>query len=232
MIAYHFYAMPAPTETFNEWQYTLFNQADGFLNTVHNIEDTRKRLSPETRVDLDELGVVLPGDTTWADRKKVDPIPDKFWNLSSALYAYLYIKLAKEGIDIAAESQYLGFPDAKTGNELYASIPLVDWRSGKPNARFRVLQLLKDNFGPGDQLIFTGTSWSTLFPDVNIAAQAFRTTKGKKLLLLNKRSFPIDVDISRVGSIGKIAVVDANSAGDPSRVETVSGGQVHLEHSQ
>ncbi len=67
------------------------------------------------------------------------------------------------------------------------------------------------------------------FPNVNIAAQAFRTSKGKKLLLVNKRSFPIDVDTSRAGSISKIAIVDGNSAGDPPRVEAVSGGRVHLE---
>ncbi len=135
MIAYHFYATPAPTETINEWEYTLFDQADGFLNTARYIDDTRKRLSPETRVDLDELGVILPDDLTWADRKKVNPIPDKFWNLSSALYAYLYIGLAKNGgIDIAGESSTLAIPMERLATN---SLPAFQWLTGGVENRMR-----------------------------------------------------------------------------------------------
>ena len=32
-ISYHFYAHPAPSEGIDDWQYTFFDQADGFLAT-------------------------------------------------------------------------------------------------------------------------------------------------------------------------------------------------------
>ena len=56
MISYHFYASPSAEETIENWQYTFFDQADGFLKAVRYIEATRKRLSPETRTTLDEIG--------------------------------------------------------------------------------------------------------------------------------------------------------------------------------
>ena len=45
-------------------------------------------------------------------------------------------------------------------------------------ARFRVLELLKRHFGPGDVLIDTHS------PSQAVAAQAFRTKAGRELLLL------------------------------------------------
>jgi hypothetical protein len=67
---------------------------------------------------------------------------------------------------------------------------MIDWKNGKPNARFWVLSLLKDNFHPGDQLVET-----TLSSHSDIAAQAFITPAGKKLLLINKRNRVIDVTL-------------------------------------
>jgi hypothetical protein len=54
-ISYHFYASPDAAQTIDNWQYTFFDQADGFLNSVRFIEEIRKSLSPETKTDTDEL---------------------------------------------------------------------------------------------------------------------------------------------------------------------------------
>src|SRR5579884_1802414 len=62
MISYHFYASPSADESPDAWQYTFFEQARGFLNTVRYVQTIRQRLSPETRTDTDELGAILPGD--------------------------------------------------------------------------------------------------------------------------------------------------------------------------
>ena len=63
MIAYHFYAGyfsgASPKETINDWQYTFFHQANGFLNTVRYIESIRQRLSPTTLVNIEELGTIV-----------------------------------------------------------------------------------------------------------------------------------------------------------------------------
>src|SRR5205823_2096531 len=61
-ISYHFYAVPSKDETPEVEQFTYFAQADGFLKTVRYIEAIRKRLSPETKTTVDELGVISADD--------------------------------------------------------------------------------------------------------------------------------------------------------------------------
>ena len=38
------------------------------------------------------------------------PIPDSYWHLSGATYAYVFGNLASLGIDVAGESQLVGYP--------------------------------------------------------------------------------------------------------------------------
>ena len=133
-------------QTIDNWQYTFFDQADGFLNTVRYIEAIRKRLSPETRTDTDELGVILPTDNTAED--KVPP-PPAYWNLAGSLYAYLFIELSRLQIDVIGESQLIGYPTQ------FPSVSMMNWENNKPNARFWVLKLIKDSFHPGDALVET-----------------------------------------------------------------------------
>jgi hypothetical protein len=57
-ISYHFYAHPSPDESPEVQQHTAFAQADGFLNVVRYIESIRKRLSPETRTMINEIGAI------------------------------------------------------------------------------------------------------------------------------------------------------------------------------
>ena len=104
-ISYHFYASPTPGETINDWQYTFFNQADRFLTTVRFVNQIRDRLSPETKTDTDELGVILPNDNNQvADASGyVASIPKRYWNAAGALYAYLYVNLAKLGVDVIGD---------------------------------------------------------------------------------------------------------------------------------
>lgn len=182
MISYHFYASPTPRQDLNDWQYTFFDQADHFLDVVSYIQTMRQRLSPETQTDTDELGCILPYDT--ADHL-IRPIPDRYWNLCGAMYAYLYVQLTHQGIEVAGESQMVGYPTQ------FPSVSMVDWRTGQPNARFWVLKLLHDNFGPGDKLVKTegGTE--------DVYAQGFLTKDGRrKLLLINKRNWPADISLA------------------------------------
>ena len=146
-ISYHFYASPVAGETIDDWQYSFFNQADRFLTTVRFVNQIRDRLSPETKTDTDELGVILPNDNGQvADASGLSAsIPKGYWNAAGALYGYLYINLAKLGVDVIGESQLVGYPSQ------YPSVSMIDWVNGKPNARYWVLKLIRDNFHPGDK---------------------------------------------------------------------------------
>ena len=218
-ISYHFYASPGPTQTIADWQYTFFAEAEGFLNTVRYAEVIRKRLSPNTKVDLDELGVILDDDnTTTKPYKVVDRLPAEYWNLAGAMYAYLYVQTAKMGIDIIGESQLVGYPTQ------FPSVSMMDWDTNKPNARYWVLKELKDNFGPGDKLVAT-TLPGNIGSDV--AGQAFITAKGKKLLLINKHDRAVEVPLP-AGATGATAV-DVKSGEAAARTVTISGDKITLD---
>ncbi len=212
-ISYHFYASPTPSQTIADWQYTFFDQADGFLNTVRYIENIRKRLSPQTKTDTDELGVILPTDNNPED--KVPP-PKAYWNLAGSLYAYLYIELSRLQIDVIGESQLIGYPTQ------FPSVSMMDWENNKPNARFWVLKLLKDSFHPGDQLVETSIG------SRDLAAQAFLTPTGQKLLLVNKRSRAFEVELGDATKASALTV-DGKSGDGPARAVKPIAGKLDLE---
>lgn len=212
-ISYHFYASPSGEQNINNWQYTFFDQAQGFITGVRFAEAIRKRLSPSTKVDLDELGVILPTDNHAGDNI---PPPAGYWNLAGSLYAYLYIELSRMQIDALGESQLIGYPTQ------YPSVSMMDWQNNKPNARFWVLKLIKDNFHPGDALVQTSVNSGDL------DAQAYATASGHKLLLVNKHNKAVDVTIENPDKATALTV-DLACGDNPARSIAPVGGNLHLE---
>jgi hypothetical protein len=211
-ISYHFYATPTPKQSIEDWQYTFFDQADGFLTSVRYIESIRKRLSPATKTDLDELGVILSTDNQAGDN--VPPQP-AYWNLAASLYAYLYIELSRMQIDIVGESQLVGYPTQ------FPSVSMMDWATNKPNARFWALKLLRDSFHPGDKLVETSIA------SRNLAVQAFLTPAGHKLLLVNKRNRAIEVHLGDAAKASALTV-DVGSGEGPARTIELIDGKLDL----
>jgi hypothetical protein len=212
-ISYHFYASPTRSQTIANWQYTFFDQADGFLNTVRYVESIRKRLSPKTKTDLDELGVILPTDNTAADNV---PPPAAYYNLAGSLYAYLFVELSRMQIDIIGESQLVGYPTQ------YPSVSMMDWTNNKPNPRFWVLKLIKDNFHPGDTLVNTNLEGQ------DVEAQAFLTAAGRKLLLANKRDHAVDVKLPDAEKATAMTV-DESTGDEPAHSVKPTDGKLKLE---
>lgn len=194
MISYHFYATPAQSETPDNWQFTFFHQADAFLQTASRVEEIRKRLSPETRTDLDEIGTLLPGDPAGAET-----IPDIYWNASGALYAYVYLQAMRMGIDVVGESQLVGDPTQ------FPSVSMLDWKTGAPNARFWVLKLIHDQLAPGDKLVETDGATR------DFLAQAFLTPAGRALLLINKRNAKIQIRLKEQWPGATMLTVDSSN---------------------
>jgi len=215
-ISYHFYASPVRGETVDHWQFTFFDEADGFLNSVRFIEAIRKRLSPETRTTADELGVILPTDNTPED--KVPP-PAAYWNLAGSLYAYLYIELSQLEIDVIGESQLVGYPTQ------FPSVSMMNWETNKPNARFWVLKLIKDSFHSGDTLVETKLAGADAD---SVAAQGFVTPAGRKLLLANKRDHAVEISLPDADRATALTV-DLQTGDDHARTVKLSGGKIRLE---
>jgi hypothetical protein len=226
MISYHFYAIPTPTESLEQWQYSFFWQADRFVTTVGFIERIRQRLSPATRTTIDEVGTILPQDTA---SPTPAAIPAAYWNLSGATYAYLYMRLAALGIDVLGESQLVGYPTQ------FPDVSMMDWTNGKPNARYWVLKLLKSTLGPGDTLVdtvFTDAaarveSMESMLPAV--AAQAYRSPGGqRKLLLVNKRDRTVQIALPADTAGGRVETVDMATAENPARAALLAGPILEL----
>jgi hypothetical protein len=208
-ISYHFYAIPGPEETPEIQGYTFFADADGFLNTVRYVEAIRKRLSPETHTMLNEMGAILADDLEQGEPgHQAKPVPDSYWNLSSALYAYLFGELTHMGIDVAGASALIGYP------RFFPSVAMVDWSNGKPNPRFRALELLHSNFGPGDKVMevrkarFGHARYVYALPVINSVGK-------KRVLLVNKSAHAIEVEIAGTAK-GSMEYVDQTTGSDPS----------------
>ena len=216
MISYHFYASPSPDQSPNIQQYTFFEQADRFLATVRYIEPIRQRLSPQTRTTVDEIGSISADDGQQDKPGHVTkPIPNSYWNLSGATYAYVFGNLASLGIDVAGESQLVGYPTQ------FPSVSMVDWNTGAPNARFRVLQLLKENFAPGDKLFKTSGG------NPYVYALGVITPNGDhKLLLVNKRDRDIQLTLPQPAKA--MQVVDQITGANPPSPQTLNSKQITL----
>lgn len=216
-ISYHFYASPTEDQDINTQSFTYWEQADRFLATVRYIEAIRKRLSPETKTFVDELGVISWQDNGQEDPKHVTPpIPDAYWQLCGAMYAYLYGELSRMGIEQVGESQLVGYPTQ------FPTVSMVDWNSGKPNARFWVLKLLHDNFAPGDKLIETDSGSPYLY------ARAFVTRGGAhKVLLVNKRNRALQVAFETPRVLA-MQIVDQQTGFGPPRSAQPAGSSFEL----
>ena len=212
MISYHFYAAPSAHQGqgAESSQFTFFDQADGFIATARYIESIRRRLSPSTQTTVNEIGSILAGDPNLKA-----PIPNSYWNLSGACFAYVFGHLASLGIDIAGESQLVGYPTQ------FPSVSMVDWNTGGPNARLRVLELLKSNFRPGDKIVKTAAGSPDLY------ALAMTGPKGeRKLLLVNKRDREIQVTLP--GRATAAQTVDQTTKGEVPRRQALNGNKLTL----
>ena len=223
-ISYHFYAIPVVDQSPEVQQHTFFTQADGFLNVVRYIEVIRKRLSPRTGTMINEIGAISADDTEQDKPGHVaKPIPASYWNLAGAMYAYIFGELTRMGIDVAGESQLVGYPTQ------FPSVTMVDWTTGQPNARYRVLQLLHDNFGPGDRLVANAQAGP--FPPAlanYVFYQGFITRDGKRrLLLVNKRDRTIEVTVPGASG-GREDFVDQTTASGPPASRRLDGEKISL----
>jgi len=132
------------------------------------------------------------------------------------MYAYIYLELSKIGIDAAGESQLVGYPTQ------FPSVSMMNWENGKPNSRYWVLKLLKENFGPGDKLVNTNVHAS------GVVAQGFVTKNGKKLLLINKVDKEVQLDLPEETKDASISYVDMTTGDNPPAKEQLSGNKIKL----
>jgi hypothetical protein len=103
-------------------------------------------------------------------------------------------------------------------------VSMIDYNNGKPNARYWVLKLIKDNFHPGDKLVerkpYDGPS--------DVKAQGFITEEGKKVLLVNRANSEKSVKLAAdlVGA-ASFTVDEETGDGEP-RVEKIQSQELKM----
>lgn len=214
MISYHCYANANSNQKFDAYEYSVFDKAEYFVNTVSYIQNIRKRLAPDTKTDIDELGTFVN------DQMRNQPIQPEYWNLSASVYAYFFIGLTKAGIDVIGESQLVGFPTQ------FPDVSMINYVNNKPNARFWVLKLIKDNIAAGSKLVKT---WVDDNNGDDIVAQGFVNNGVKKMLILNKRNKAISIKIPADFKGSKITLIDTASGDDEPAASALNGDVVELK---
>ncbi|MFI6866023.1 hypothetical protein [Nocardia sp. NPDC050406] len=210
-ISYHFYATPEllnpfgpeGNQPFDRWRASFFAQADGFLRQVQLIDSIRRRLSPQTKTFINEIGTFTPDLMNPAPE-----VPEEYWALGGAVVAYLWSELTALGIDLVGIAEFIDYPGMIPG------VSLLDWDTGEPNARYHVLKLLLDNFAPGDTLHETSVG-GTVSPQPRIHARGFATASGqRKVLLINKFAEPIEIHLADAETA---TVIDTRTVGPVSQ---------------
>jgi hypothetical protein len=196
MVSYHFYIAANPGEDMDSLQKLFYQRADGVLETVREVEAIKRGLSPATKTYINELG------TMWMDGKKVDgqPIAERYWTLSSAVFAYTYLGLVRQGVDLVGSAELIDYPGQ------YAGVSLLDWKTGKPFARYYVTRELIRDVRTGDRLCPTDVTGET------VAAQGFVSDRGRVIVLVNRLHSRQQVTIPTERGMHALAVADARTA--------------------
>jgi hypothetical protein len=105
----------------------------------------------------------------------------------------------------------------------FPSVSMMNYETAEPNARFWVLKLLKDNFGPGDKLVETTT------PDRGLSVQAFETKRGKTLLVINKRNREQQVTLPADADGAALSIVAPSTGDHPPAEEKLQGHVLSLQ---
>ncbi|PYX98872.1 MAG: hypothetical protein DMG63_10670 [Acidobacteria bacterium] len=220
-ISFHFYASPAPDEGLDDWQHSFFDQADGFIATTRFILAIRDRLAPTVKIDTNELGVILPsdGEEIRASKALPDKILHRYWNAAAALYAYLFAELSKQGVDVIGESQLVGYPSQ------FPSVSMINYNTGKPNSRYWVLKLLKDNFHPGDKIVVTKEN---MFDRHDLKIQGFVTPQGRRILVVNKTNREATVELPTEWQRATSSTVDEDTGDEEPRTSKINGSELKL----
>jgi hypothetical protein len=214
-ISYHCYGVWTPDQSPAIYQYTAFEDADRFLSIARYVESIRQRLSPKTRSFITELGLISADDNFLQGQPNhvPAPLPNSYWNLAAAFYAYIYNNLSRlDGIETVGMSSGIGYPNVN-----YPSVTMIDWRTGQPNARYWTLKLLIDHLELGSHEVSTGVklNYTSLQMYANVQAQAFVTPQGKReILLINKRNRPYEIVIAGAHG-GEVEYVDQSTGFHP-----------------
>ncbi|HEX3701108.1 MAG TPA: hypothetical protein VHV27_10585 [Phenylobacterium sp.] len=229
-VSYHFYAQYRPDQKPAEQAQAVFDQADQFLDTLRYVAAIRDELTPATGLMVTEIGAMNQGAH--------GPRPETLGfeaQLSAAMYAYLFARMAALGVEAAHVSGLV----AVQPDQMWQELAMIEWRSGRPNARYWTLKLLVDELAPGVRLAPTRTFAAPPYPlpravlemmarRIAVFAQGFVAEGGvRKLLLVNRATEPAELEAAELAG-ARVKIVDEASGLGPARSAAPAGARLTL----
>lgn len=229
-ISYHFYAQYRPDQGPAEQAAAVFDQADQFLENLRYVTAIRDELSPATGIMITEIGAMNQA----ARGPRAEALAFEA-QLSAAMYAYLYARLAALGVEGAHASGLV----AVQPDQMWQELAMIEWASGKPNARYWTLKLLVDELGPGARLSPTQNFTPPPYPlprpvlemmgrRVAVFAQAFVVGEQRKLLLVNRSVEPIEVELDGISG-ARLQRIDPAAPTAPAAESRLGESRLTLE---
>jgi hypothetical protein len=191
-ITLHFYGRYGPWDAPSAQVASTFAQAKAFIGDVGYVSAIRDRLSPSTRVMVDELGTIVGTEAPqvpWP-RELRGRIPFHL-RLSAAMYAYIYGSFARLGVESIGQTGMNAGVAGGGGVGAYVALTLLTPGVGAPNVRYKAAQLLMSEFPPGSKVVdsYTGIGYWGNPPPMYV--QAFIAPDGKRrVLLVNTQDAP------------------------------------------
>ena len=222
-ISYHQYAHcnSVNPSDFNECFFSgKSGSADAFILEVQKHNEIKKRLAPHVKTTIDEIGTMASGT-----------LPNVYWNAAAAYNTYLYLKLIKENIEVIGWSQLTAYPAIKAlGLEPRdPSVAMLNYTSGKGNARYWALKLMIENTNIGDKLVATAGLNEAFY------AQGFLSSDkaNKVVVLLNKDTAKQTIQLDFVGMADRgycqTYTIDEKTGDNEPREANVPKGKIKVE---
>lgn len=164
-LSFHFYASCSDRGDPNSYE-QFFSEADGMTSDILATIAVRDAMAPLVKIDMDEMGVILPDDNDGKWTSSDPGFPNVFWNAAAGLFAYEFSKWALIGVEVLGMSQLVGYPymsnypggPAGYLDPQFPSVAILNWTDGSGTARYWVLKMLIEEFHLGDALQNTSTS--------------------------------------------------------------------------
>ncbi|MEV0110932.1 hypothetical protein AB0H42_32040 [Nocardia sp. NPDC050799] len=138
------------------------------------------------------------------------------------MITYLWARCLELDIGLFGVAEFPGYPGMIPGTSL------VDWDTGEPNARYHATKLMVDHTNLGDRLVPTITG-APGYPDARVHAQAIVGADGRRrVVLVNKRSLPVNIEIGDWSERSTLYSVDASTPTGTPTAHAVRGGRLTL----
>ena len=181
--SFHYYSGPRSSRSDPaQFEQMIADVDTNLLAAAAAIVATRNRMSPKTKIYVDEVGTILPHDN---DPGVAQP-SGEYYQASGAMFAYTFARLAQLGVEAVMMSQLVGSPaidspGCRVPDPQYPSVSMFDYETEAGNARADVLRILLADFKAG------ATQFAATASDGPVFVQGIVTGGGAcKALLVNR----------------------------------------------